>query len=406
MRGGTLLIENVRVLDVETGAVGEAGELLIVDGRIRSTGSGLAAPEGVDRLDARGGVVTPGFFDCHVHLLSISTDLVALDDISPQYATAKAVHTMQGMLSRGFTTVRDVGGADHGLAEAAAEGLVAGPRVLFGGKAISQTGGHGDMRPRGRAAIEGHACHAGIGLVCDGVAEVRRGVRSMLRLGADHVKLMLSGGVASPTDRIDSTQYSDEEVSAAVEEARAANRYVAAHAYTPQAINRALDLGVRTIEHGNLLDESCIAHFIDSGAYYVPTIIATTSYLDEGGMSGLRPEVAAKVEDVARRGLEALRIAHEGGVSIAFGTDLLGDVQSRQLEEFELRARVQGAAEVIRSATAVSADAVARGHELGRIAPGYIADLNLFVSNPADDISVVTGGPLAVVQAGRVTHRA
>ena len=401
MNTGSLAVTNARVLNVVTGDLSDPQAILIVDGRFAAIGAEGWA-DTVEMLDVDGGVVTPGFIDCHVHLLSVSTDLIGLEDVSPQYATAYATRTLAGMLSRGFTTVRDVGGADYGLAQAVEDDVIPGPRVLFGGKAISQTGGHGDMRPRGRVIADGHPCHSGIGLVCDGVTEVRRGVRSMLRMGADHVKLMLSGGVASPTDRIDSIQYSDEEIRAAVEEAVAANRYIAGHAYTAKAINRALDLGVRTIEHGNLLDETCVEHFLSNDAYYVPTIIATTSYLDEGGMHDLQPEAAAKVADVANKGLDALEIAYRGGVKIAFGTDLLGEVQHRQLDEFELRSRVQSPLDVLRSATTVSAHAVARGEELGRLEEGYLADLLVFPNDPRDDISVITDGPSAVVTRGKL----
>lgn len=398
-----LAITNARILDLESGVIGEPTVILISNGQIARIADD-ADLAGAERVDAAGGVVLPGFIDCHVHLMSVSTDLIGLEDVSTQYAAAYATRTLAGMLDRGFTTVRDVGGADHGLARAVEEGIVRGPRVLFGGKAISQTGGHGDMRPRGRTVSDDHPCHAGIGLVCDGVDAVRKGVRSMLRDGADHVKLMLSGGVASPTDRIDSTQYSDEEIVAAVEEAAAANRYVAGHAYTARAINRALDLGVRTIEHGNLLDESSVGHFVRNGGFYVPTIIATMSYLDEGGMDDLKPEAAAKVAHVAHAGLEALRIAHEGGVAIAFGTDLLGDVQERQLEEFALRARIQPILDVIRSATAVSARAIQREHDLGCVAEGYAADLLVFDGDVLGDIQTILRGPRIVVADGVVAR--
>src|SRR5205823_13542981 len=166
------------------------------------------------------------------------------------------VHVSRGMLSRGFTTVRDVAGADYGLAAAIDEGYVEGPRLIFGGKALSQTGGHGDWRSRGRTAYDGSACCPGLGTICDGEPEVRRAVREEIKRGAEHIKLMLSGGVASPTDRVDSTQFSPDEIRAAVEEAEAANIYVAGHAYTVRAIERALHCGVRTIEHGNLMEAS------------------------------------------------------------------------------------------------------------------------------------------------------
>ncbi|WP_214106679.1 metal-dependent hydrolase family protein [Acrocarpospora catenulata] len=395
------VLRGVQVLDVETGELNPRGNLVIEGERIADPAARTYDGD-AEVFDFDGAVVMPGLFDCHVHLTAVSADLIGLTDESPQYATAYAIGTMREMLRKGFTTVRDVGGADFGLAQAVQDGLIPGPRVLFGGKAISQTGGHGDMRKRGRNVHDPHPCGAGIGMVCDGVDEVRRGVRSMLRTGADHIKIMVSGGVASPTDRIDSTQYSDEEISAAVAEAAAANRYVAAHAYDSKAINRAVRLGVRSIEHGNLLDESSPPVFREHGAYYVPTIIATTSYLDGEGINEVEPEVREKIEVVAYKGIEALRIAHEGGVQIAFGTDLLGAANKVQMKEFDLRARVQDPIDIIRSATQISARLVQRDHELGLIRRGYVADLLVLERDPRGDITAISAtSPVAVFTRGR-----
>jgi imidazolonepropionase-like amidohydrolase len=181
---------------------------------------------------------------------------------------------MRDMLRRGFTTVRDAGGADYGLADAVAEGLFEGPRLLFSGHALSQTGGHGDMRQRGEDRVDFcPACVGRAGRICDGVDEVRRAARDELRKGASQIKLMVNGGVTSPLDRIDSTQFSLDEIRAAVDEAQAQHRYVMAHAYTPEAINRALECGVRSIEHGSLLDPETADHIVRKNAFLVPTIV-------------------------------------------------------------------------------------------------------------------------------------
>jgi len=169
--------------------------------------------------------------------------------------------------------------------------------------------------------------------VCDGVAEVRRAAREELRRGAFHIKIMLSGGVASPTDRVDSTQFSVEEIRAAVEEATAANRYVMGHAYTSRAINRGLECGVRSIEHGNLMDESSIPLFLSHQAFYVPTLVTYSALAEDGRAAGLPEDSYRKVFDVLDAGLRALELADRAGVQIAFGTDLLGPMHAHQSRE-------------------------------------------------------------------------
>lgn len=197
----------------------------------------------METLDASGRYVLPGLIDCHVRVTAVTADLTLLPELSPTYVAFGTARIMAATLRRGFTTVRDVGGADHGIHEAQREGLVSGPKVFVGGKALSQTGGHGDTRSRGQVADEYHPTRPGLSRVADGVTAVRAAARDELRKGAHHLKIMGSGGVASPTDRIDSTQYSVAEIEAVVEEAQAANRYVTAHAYTGRAITRAVEAG-------------------------------------------------------------------------------------------------------------------------------------------------------------------
>lgn len=238
------MIVNAALLDVEGGTYLDADRLLVADGRIVEIGSGrLSAPDGAAVVDAAGRTVLPGLIDAHVHVTAVTADMSAHGDLSSSYVAAYGGQELRATLRRGFTTVRDVGGADHGLAAAVEDGLFSGPRLLFGGPALSQTGGHGDMRPAGRTTSTGPACCPAIGQVCDGVDEVRKAAREQLRTGAHHIKLMLSGGVASPTDRIDSVQFSEDEIRAVVQEADAANRYVAGHAYTARAIERGLRCG-------------------------------------------------------------------------------------------------------------------------------------------------------------------
>jgi len=385
------LLQNATVLDPASGEYSPDRRVLVRGGEIVDVGGKeVTGPRNVRVIDVRGRSLLPGLIDAHVHVTAVTADLAAQAEWSPTYVAARTAGVMRSMLRRGFTTVRDVGGADYGLAAAVEEGFIDGPRLLYGGKAMSQTGGHADLRTRGRVVMDAHRCCPSIGVVCDGVDEVRRTARDQLRTGADHLKIMLSGGVASPTDRVDSTQFSIEEIRAAVEEATAANRYVAGHAYTARAVNRGLAAGVRSIEHGNLLDEESIGLFLDHQAFYVPTLVTYYSLAAEGREHGLPEDSHRKVSDVLDQGLAALEMAHRGGVDIVFGTDLLGGMHRHQLDEFRIRTEVQPAADVIRSATTVAARLANLEGRIGVVAPGAYADLLVLDGDPIEDASILT----------------
>jgi imidazolonepropionase-like amidohydrolase len=402
------VLGNAAVLDPEAGSLAEGQAVVVEDGRVVEVAPAAAVRAGdATVLDVGGRTVMPGLIDCHVHVNAATADLGALEEWSPAYLTARAAGILRGMLDRGFTTVRDVAGADYGIAAAVAEGLLPGPRVIFGGKALSQTGGHGDSRGPGRVVLDQHPCAPTLTVIADGVAEVRRAAREQLRKGAHHVKVMLSGGVASPTDRIDSTQYSMEELRAVVEEARAANRYVTGHAYTAVAVNRGLEAGVGCIEHGNLMDESSVELFKRTGAFYVPTLATYAALAAEGLDHGMPADQHAKVYEVLDAGLGALELAHRAGLPIVYGTDLLGGMHRRQLTELTIRSEVQPAADVLRSATTVAARLVGLEGRVGVVAPGAFADLLVVDGNPLEDLGVLTDPARnlqLVMAAGRV-HR-
>ncbi|WP_420124027.1 amidohydrolase family protein [Nakamurella sp.] len=400
LRGG-------HVLDLTDGTWRTA-DVRVDEATITAIGPGLAERD-ADELDVTGRYLMPGLIDGHVHVTAFSAELRDLEETAASYVTAHAARTMRAMLGRGFTSVRDMGGADHGLARAQAEGLLPGPRLFFCGHALSQTGGHGDMRLPGDDRPPAAGLGPGISTVADGVDGVRRAAREELRRGADHIKIMASGGVASPTDRIDSTQFSIAEIAAAVEEAAAANRYVGAHAYTARAINRALRAGVRSIEHGNLLDAESLTLLRTRDAFLVPTLVTYWALQREGRQHGLSATSWAKVEAVLDRGLASVRLAHEAGVRIVFGSDLLGGMHRYQNEEFRLRAQVQPLIDVIRSATTTAADLLGRSGTLGVLAPGAAADLLVLDADPLADVTVLAdiGDHLrAVVQGGVVVHGA
>jgi imidazolonepropionase-like amidohydrolase len=384
------VFQNATVLDPRRGELIPDQTIVVEGSRIVDVGPRLRGPSEATVFDVAGKTLMPGLIDAHTHPAIVDMDVVGMAEWPPNYVAARASQVLRGMLLRGFTSIRDVGGGDFGLARAVAEGYFPGPRIFFGGKQLTQTGGAGDWRSPGRSAYDDNYFAPSIGVICDGVTEVRRAVREEVRRGAHHIKVYLSGAVDSPSDRVDSTQFSLEELRAIVEEATAANIYVAGHAYTSRAINRGLECGVRSIEHGNLMDASSIPLFKRHGAFYVPTLV-TYQALAAQGRQGLLPEhIHTKLHDVLDRAVGALDLAHGAGLPIAFGTDLFGDLHGQQLDEFLLRAEVQPAADVIRSATTVGAQLLGRPDELGVVAPGAYADLLVVDGNPLDDIRVLT----------------
>jgi len=386
-----VLFRNANVLDLVAGKILAERSVLVREGKIAEVeGSGLKLPANTRELDVKGMTLMPGLVDAHVHTTAVTADLAALTRWAPSYVTARSSTILAGMLMRGFTTVRDAGGADYGLADAVREGYLPGPRLLFCGHSLSQTGGHGDKRSPGEEGPQSCACGRGMNVLCDGVAEVRRAARNEIRKGATHLKVMASGGVASPTDRITSTQFSAEEMSAVVEEAEAASLYVMAHAYTARAVNQALRCGIRSIEHGNLIDDSSVELMIERNAFLVPTLVTYWALKKDGVASGLPDWLLKKLDEVFEGGARALELAHRRGVQIAFGTDLLGAMHQYQLTEFALRAEVQPAADVIRAATVNAAKLFRMEGQIGVIAPGALGDLLVVEGNPLEDIGVLS----------------
>ena len=401
-----ILFQNASVLDAERGTLVPDRSVLVDNARIVEVDASNAVRAADARtIDVRGRVLMPGLIDCHVHVTAATANFAETSEWSPFYLGAHARIILGDMLQRGFTTVRDVGGGDFGLARAVDEGLVDGPRLIFGGKALSQTGGHGDGRSRGRTAVEPGYSYTNGTALCDGVPEVRRAVREEIKRGAHHIKLMLSGGVASPTDRVDSTQFSLDEIRAAVEEAEAANIYVLGHAYTSRAVNRGLECGVRTIEHANLMDSSSPPLFLKHGAFYVPTLVTYSALAEHGLESGLPQVSYEKVSDVRDAGLRALELADKAGLQIAYGTDLLGAMHGFQTREFTIRSEVQAASSILRSATVTGARVLRMEGQVGVIQPGAYADLLIVDGNPLEDVNVLAD-PSAhlqlVMKAGQV----
>ncbi|MFE0700755.1 amidohydrolase family protein [Streptomyces sp. NPDC058872] len=218
---------------------------------------------------------------------------------------------------------------------------------------------------------------------------MRAAARDEFRKGAVHLKMPIGGGVASPHDEVSSVQYTEEEIRAAVTEAVHHNRYVTVHAYHPRGANRALRAGVRCVEHGNLIDDETVALLVEKDAFLVPTLIAYEQMARLGRATGVSEASLRKIAEVQEAGLAALERAHRAGVNLVFGSDLLGAVQSAQLQEFALRAQVQPAADIIRAATSTASRLLNREGEIGTLAVGAHADLLVVDGNPLDDIGVL-----------------
>ena len=383
-----LVLKDAKILDVLSGNIVNS-DILIENGLISRIGKNISYGS-VEKISLNGKLVMPGLCDAHVHVTAYTADFAKLKNTSPFYVGIKALEILNGMLSRGFTTVRDAGGADWGLAKHIKENQALGPRLLFCGHALSQTGGHGDMRGPGENSLHQCFCCAGLGHVCDGLPEVLRASREEIRRGATHLKIMASGGVSSPTDRITSTQFSEEELLAIVNEANAANIPVMAHAYTARAINRALKCGVTSIEHGNLLNKESIKLLKEKKCFLVPTLIIYKALIEEGVEAGLSKEMVEKTYEVLDAGIEALDFASKSGVEIVFGTDLLGIMHPRQLEEFTLRSKVINPLQLIQQATVNAAKLFKMQTEIGQVKEGFLGDLIVLDGNPLENISLLT----------------
>jgi imidazolonepropionase-like amidohydrolase len=403
-----ILFTNLRLLDPRHDGPRDGMEVLVDGGTIREVSDRPISSAAAERVDLGGRVLMPGLIDAHVHVVAAMADLGANAAQPSSLAALRAGQIMGAMLMRGFTTVRDVGGADRGLVEAQAAGVVAGPRLVISGKALSQTGGHCDSRPRSddRAWFQ-HRVGA-MGRLCDGVEAVRLAAREELRAGADFVKVMANGGIASPTDPIHMLQFSRDELLAAVEEAGNNGTYVSAHLYTDAAIRRAVECGVHSLEHCNLITRDTAALAAKAGCVAVPTLITYERLAVEGASLGLPADSVAKIETVRQAGLDSLALMQAAGLPMAYGSDLLGPMHQHQSGEFRLRARLLQAMDVLRSATTVAAKLCGLEGKVGVIEPGADADLLAVDGNPLKDWGLLEdqGARLPVImQGGRFVKR-
>jgi imidazolonepropionase-like amidohydrolase len=384
--GAAVVVEDDRIKDV------------LPHGRVGA----LAGP--VTTLDCRGMTLMPGLTDAHVHVTAVEENIIdQWRMVPPSLLVARALRRAEECLMQGFTTVRDAGGADYGLREAISEGIYPGPRLLVSGSYISQTGGHGDKRRRGEWVEPIRCCLGMVGSIADGEPEVRRAVREQVRHDVDQIKIMASGGAMSPSDELDTTQYSLGEIRAAVEEARAAGKYVLAHAYSDSAVRNAIAGGVRSIEHGNLIRDGAAQAIKDADAFLVPTMVTYEAIYREGKRYGIADHQIQKINLAREQSVEALACAYRAGCQIGSGSDLLGDMMTQRAVEFELKAQVMTPMEVLVSATKVNAELFRMSDRIGTVEPGKYADLVVVAGNPLRNLRVFqeTANLRVIMKGGR-----
>ncbi|OQD90124.1 hypothetical protein PENSOL_c061G03479 [Penicillium solitum] len=379
----TLVFVNATIVDPTEGKLIQNATIRISEGKITQivTVSSTTATDDLPEenvIDLSGKYLCPGLIDCHVHVAVApgEANLQAYKDISERVSLLRQPYVLKSMLDRGFTSIRDCGGASIAIKEAVEDGVIPGPRLFIAGQALSQTGGHDDLRGSHDTQLCCGGSISGISRIVDSPAECYKYAREELRQGADFIKIMGGGGIASPTDRIEHVQFSDEEIKAIVTVARNAGTYVTSHSYTPQAIKQAIKLGVRGIEHGNLID------------------LETAEMMAE-----------MDNEEVLDKGLKSMKIAVDAGVTVCFGTDLLGPMHFAQSKEFSVRSSVLTPLQILRSATVNAARLVMQEDRLGQVHEGFVADLLILKENPLEDITIldrVEDHLLAVIKDGRV----
>jgi len=405
---GILALIHATIIDC-TGADPRPNGWVVIEGdRIRETGQGAPGtlPGTSQVIDCCGQTLLPGLIDAHVHIATVEPNVG--EQLRRNHFSMLVIRSLKVLaetLDQGFTTARDLGGIDAGYRQAVAEGLVPGPRLSVCGTYLSQTGGHGDKRLPTESCPPYTRASGGITGICDGVDEVRWGAREQLRRGADFIKIMAGGGAASHSDELETSQYSLEEMQAAVFEAESAGKYVAAHCYSDRGINLCCQAGVRTIEHGNLLTDSSAQAMKASGAYLVPTM-ATYVMAARMGRDLNMPETFTRKMNQALEGAEnSLAIALAAGLKIGSGSDLLGGMQQFKGIELALQAKVMGPMAALLATTRVNAEILQREKDLGTIEPGKLADFVLVKGDPLEDMALFQNyqdNLTLIIQGGRV----
>jgi imidazolonepropionase-like amidohydrolase len=407
----SVVFEHATLLDCTGQDPRTESRIVVEDGRIRRIGAsgGPAGPRDARVIDCQGGTLMPGLLDAHVHLALLDLDPAAEAALPPAVLSLRIAREIEATLEAGFTTVRDAGGLDWGFKEAVRLGLIRGPRMFISGAFISQTGGHGDHRARtDRGTFPVIPGLTSESILADGADEVRRAAREVLRRGADQVKVMASGGAASPSDELDHVQFSVDELAAAVDAAAAVGTYVLAHAYGPGAIQNSVKAGIRSIEHGNFLDEKTAEQMLaKDDVFLVPTIITYELLATREAGDGWTPDMVRKIRQGLTGAYDSLGLAFEKGLRIGSGSDVLAEMQGQKGKEIACQARVMGAMNAILAATRTNAALMRIGDEVGTIEEGKRADIILLDRDPLSDPSIF-GDPQRVrlvMQGGDVVKR-
>ena len=381
------VLRDACIFDGVSEELNDGATVIVEDDRIREITTTPDSFADARVIDCRGHFLMPGLIDAHFHAYTPTFDIVKIDRMPQALLASHARVILEGALQRGFTTVRDAGGGDIGLWMAIEQGLIQGPRFFFSGKAISQTGGHGDARPG--TVVEPCGCSGYTGslsLVADGVDEVRRAVREELRKGARQIKLFVSGGVVSPTDPVWMPQFTKEEICAAVYEASTRRTYVMAHCLTDDGARRCVESGVRSIEHGTEISEDTARLMAAKQAFVVPTLSVVDVLRRHAADLGLPPMSRQKIAGIYESYAKSIEVCTRAGVKIGLGSDLLGQEFHRlQGGELALRAEFNRPIDVLRSATSVNADLLQMSGQLGCIQPDAYADLLVTKGNPLRD---------------------
>ena len=384
------VLHNARLWDGVSDEAVDNATVVVEGARICEAGAGVSYSAEATRIDCGGRFLMPGLIDAHYHANTPSYDFYGTDRMHPALLASHAVQLLTGAVDRGYTTIRDAGGGDVGLAQALDAGLIDGPRFFYPGKALTQTGGHGDMRKRGEPDLCGCGEYAGV--ICeavDGPDEIRKAVRQRFRQGATQIKIFLSGGVSTELAPLEMPHFTDAEILVAVEEAARRGSYVMAHCHTDAGARRCVELGVRTIEHGSVITPETAKLIAEAGSYVVPTLSAGELIAKNAADLGLPASATQKVREVNKRTLEAIEACVKAGVKLGLGCDLHGDIfLQTQGRELLLRGQIQRPVDVLRSATSINAEIVQRAGELGQITPGALADLILVDGDPLSDLSV------------------
>jgi imidazolonepropionase-like amidohydrolase len=383
-----------------TGSDPAVADITVEEGRILEIGRGLDGDERVDLADK---AVLPGLFDCHVHVVVSTIDEMRNLDTPFSYRFYQAAENLKATLRIGITTVRDAGGADLGVKQAVADGLVAGPRLQISLRMITQTGGHGDPWTASGADVEFFPGHPGIpDATVDGPEQMRRVVRTLIRQGADVIKVATSGGVLSPRDNPRHAHFRPDELEMLVHEANAAGIWVMAHAQATDGIKNAIRAGIRSIEHGIFLDDEAIDMMLQRGTWLVPTLVAPQGVIRAAEEGAAIPDASlAKAREVVSIHREAFGRAVAAGVKVAMGTDSGVTPHGRNLEE--LRLMVDGGMtpmQALVATTRSAAELMGLDDELGTLEKGKRADLVVVDGDPLE-VGELASRISAVYQDGR-----